>query len=125
MASVTAAALLTAACGDGLPTPLGEGSGVTVALERHFEGEAPGRQALISRDGRLVASSSASGRITLRRTADWRTVAELDHPGGATSLVFSLDGSRLYSGGYDGVVRGWDVAGRRQAAALSGAQGTI
>ena len=125
MATMIAAASLAAACCDGLPAPLSDASGVAATLERQFEGEAPGRQAVFSRDGGLLASSSASGRITLRRTKDWRTVAELDHPGGATSLVFGLDRGRLYSGGYDGKVRVWDLAGRRQAASLSGAEGTI
>jgi WD40 repeat protein len=73
----------------------------------------------------LLAISDASGLISLRETRSWRQVAQLRHEDGATSVAFSKDGSTLFSGGYDGLVRIWDLRGRRQTGILKGAQGTI
>jgi hypothetical protein len=45
--------------------------------------------------------------------------------GGAKSLAISLDGKLVATGGMDGIVRLWDVAGRKGARELRGQQGSI
>lgn len=117
--------LLPAACGSSGPDLVRDGARLDASPAAEWRTTAPPRQAVFSRDGRLLATSDASGRITLRRTADWRPVARFDHPEGATSVAFSRDGATLYSGGYDGKVRSWSVAARSQTGVLNGADGTI
>jgi len=85
----------------------------------------PARQALFSPDGEVLATSSASGAIVIRRTSDWRPVRTLRQQGGTASLAFTADGRHLLAGGYDGVVRSWDIANGREGRAFAGASGTI
>jgi len=121
-----AAAMLVAGCSDGLPQAATDGPRIEASLERVIErSSAPAREAAFSRDGTLLATTSANGAVTIRRTGDWRRVASFTHPGGATSADFAADGRRLFTGGYDGAVRAWDVASGRPAEALQGAQGTV
>ena len=40
-------------------------------------------------------------------------------------MAFSKQGTTLFTGGYDGIVRSWDIASQSQAGMLKGAQGTI
>jgi WD40 repeat protein len=98
---------------------------LAASLVAQWPTAAPPRQATFTRDGRLLAASDASGLITLHDTGNWRTVGRFNHPGGATSVAFSPDGKTLYSGGYDGKVRIWDVASRAPAGVLDGAAKTI
>ena len=124
IAAAFAALLALAGCG-GAPQPVMSGDRLEAALERTWQSPFPARQSVFSRDGRLLATADASGAIVVRRSGDWATAAELDHPRGATALAFSADGARLYSAGYDGVVRVWELASARQIGLLTGAEGTI
>jgi WD40 repeat protein len=118
-------AALLAACG-GAPEAVTQGDRLEATLEREWAPDASAaRQGAFSPDGRLLATSSASGRIVVRETQSWRIVADLVHPVGATAAIFSADGRRLYSSGYDGIVRVWDLATRRESGRLAGAHGTI
>ena len=117
--------LLVAGCGSSAPTPVSTGPRLKASLAATWPTAAPARQAAFSRDGRLVALADASGAITIRGTANWKSVGQLQHPGGATSLAFGADGTRLFSGGYDGTVREWDLKLRALATTLKGAVGTV
>src|SRR3954469_7150279 len=111
---------LPASCGSPEPTPVTQGPVVAASRIAQWPTSAPPRQAAFSRDGRLLAASDASGLITLHDTGDWRTIARLNHAGGATAVAFSPDGATLYSAGYDGKVRIWNVATRSLAGTLTG-----
>ena len=50
---------------------------------------------------------------------------QLNHPGGATALKFDPDGMHLFSAGYDGTIREWDLARRSQIRVLSAKGATI
>ena len=117
--------LVLAGCGSTDPTPISTGPRLDAALIATWPVGAPPRQAAFSRDSRFLATSDASGLITVRNTGDWKTVAELHHAGGATSVAFSPDGRTLFTGGYDGKVRKWDLASRKLAGTLEGASKTL
>ena len=117
--------LLPASCGSPGPTLASDGDRLEASLAAEWPTAAPPRQVAFSRDGRLLATSDASGRITLRDTRNWRAVAQLEHPGGATSVDFGKDGTTLFSGGYDGTVRMWDISSKTQTGLLKGARGTV
>jgi WD40 repeat protein len=72
-------------------------------------GDSPGREARFSPDSKLLAASTAAGDIVIRRTSDWKAVRRLSHPNGATALAFNTDSRLLFTTGYDGWVRAWDV----------------
>ncbi len=75
----------------------------------------PVQSIAMSRDGGLVATGSADGKLRLWSTATQRQVGA-SMPGGdapATSLAFSPDGETLASAAADGTLRLWSVAGRR------------
>jgi WD40 repeat protein len=117
--------LALAGCGSPQPTPVDQGPKLTASVAAEWPTGAPARQPVFSRDGRLLATSDASGRIVLRETGRWQTLAALDQSGGTASLAFSKDGARLFSGGYDGNVAVWDLKSRRLAGELKGAQRTV
>jgi RNA polymerase sigma factor (sigma-70 family) len=73
-------------------------------------GPRPGAaNAAFSPDGRTFATASADGVVRLWETATWKVRAELrGHRDRVTALAFGPDG-RLYTGGLDTVVLGWDV----------------
>lgn len=119
------ALLLPGGCGSPAPRVSPNGPHLAATLTAEWPVSAPARQPMFSRDGRLLATSDVSGQITVRETVAWRRVAQLQHPGGATSLVFSRDGSRLFSGGYDGIVDEWDLRRKVLTGTLKGAQGTV
>jgi WD40 repeat protein len=120
-----AAALLLAACGSA-PQPVATGPRLRAEKAAAFrEADSPGREAAFSRDGRMLATSSASGLIVLRAMPDLKIVRRLHHPGGATTLGFAPDGLRLATSGYDGAIRLWDIATGRPALRLEGARGTV
>ena len=119
-----AAALMFASCGRA-PVPVTHGPRVTASLAATWPVAGPARESAFSRDGRLVAMADASGTITIRDTAAWKPVGQLHHPDGATSVAFNRDGTRLFSSGYDGTVREWDLGRRAPVRTLGKAAGTI
>src|SRR5262249_5833499 len=71
-------------------------------------------------DGRTLATASADGTIRLWGTATWTVRAEFrGHRDQVPALALGPDG-RLFTGGLDTVVLGWDVRPPRDAA-----QGTL
>src|SRR5262249_10695516 len=60
-------------------------------------------------DGRTLATASADGAVRLWEAATWKVRAEFrGHRDRVTALTFGPDG-RLFTGGLDTVVLGWDV----------------
>lgn len=120
-----AAAFLLTACGSA-PRPVTTGPRLHAEKAASFrEADAPGREAAFSRDGRMLATSSASGLVVLRKMPDLKIVRRLHHSGGATALAFSPDGAWLATSGYDGAIRLWDIATGRLARKLEDARGTV
>lgn len=116
--SIAAAALLLAGCGSSAMQPTTSGPRLEAALAATWPTAKAARQPVFSRDGSLAALSDASGAITIRGTRNWRALKELHHPDGATTVAFSSDGARLFSAGYDGTIREWDVARGNQVRAI-------
>jgi len=122
--SVIVLFLLVAACGSS-PDRVTSGPRLRASLQATWPATAPARQVAFSRDGTLLATSDASGSITVREAHDWRIRHRLHHPGGATSVAFSRVGTELFSGGYDGTVREWDLATGRLIRSFTGPHGTV
>jgi RNA polymerase sigma factor (sigma-70 family) len=80
-------------------------------------GPRPGAaNAAFAPDGRTFATASADGIIRLWEVATWKVRAEFrGHRDRITALAFDPDG-RLFTGGLDTVVLGWDVRPPRDAA---------
>lgn len=95
------------------------------ALAATWAAEGPARGTAFSEDGQLIATSDASGQIVVRRTGTWNVVERLQHPVGATAVAFSRDGSHLFSSGYDGTVREWDLARHKLVGIVGVAKGTL
>jgi len=107
--SAVAAAFALAAC-SGNPAVTQSGPKPTVKLAGSWKlGNSPSREIRFSRDGKYLATSTAAGDVSIRRSGDWKVERRLKHPGGATALVFNADNSLLFTTGYDGFVRAWDV----------------
>ena len=117
--------VMLAACGVSEPEVAASGPRVEASLEAIWPVTAPARQSAFSSDGALLATSDASGAITIRSTRDWRILERLNNPGGATTLAFGRDGTHLFSSGYDGVIRDWDLGRHSLATTLSGSRGTV
>ncbi|MFL6855522.1 MAG: WD40 repeat domain-containing protein [Sphingomicrobium sp.] len=118
-------ALVLAAGCDSQPRTSSNGPALTARLARTWLlGDGPGRQALFSRDGALLAMADANGDVVVRRTSDWKLASRIHHPGGATALAFASN-NNLLSGGYDGVVRSWDLRSSGQLTQYAGAHGTL
>lgn len=76
-----------------------------------LEDQATTDTAAFSADGRLVAASNALGGIAVWEAATGKPVQRLRSNGARVlGLVFSGDGQRLFSGGYDDTLREWDVS---------------
>jgi WD40 repeat protein len=119
------APLLLAACGSA-PEPVATGPLLHAERAAGFRDDAsPGREAAFSADGRLLATTSASGLVVLRHMPDLKIVRRLQHPGGATTIAFAPDGKWLATSGYDGAIVLWEVATGRMVRKLQGARGTI
>lgn len=123
--SVFALLLLLTACGSAPPKQATSGPRLAASLAASWPTAKAARQAVFSRDGGLAAFGDASGTITIRDPRSWAIVQQLRHPGGATALAFSKDGSRLFSAGYDGAIREWDLASRSQVQAFKTPSSTI
>ena len=122
--SVTAC-LAVAACGNSGPPQAANGPRLEACLAAVWPASAPPRQAVFSRDGKLAAFADASGAILIRNVADWSVAERLRHHGGATSVAFSKGGTHLFSGGYDGNVREWDLARHNVAQLFKGGGAVI
>jgi WD40 repeat protein len=119
------ASLLAAACGS-TPQPVATGPRLQAEPAASFrDDEGPGREAAFSPDGRLLATASASGLVTIRQMPDLKIARRLRHPGGATAAAFAPDGGLLATAGYDGAIHLWDVSTGQLARRLEGALGTI
>jgi hypothetical protein len=73
-------------------------------------GPRPGAtSAAFAPDGRTLATASADGTVRLWEVATWKVRAEFHgHRDRVTALAFGPDG-RLYTGGLDTIVLGWDT----------------
>jgi hypothetical protein len=80
-------------------------------------GPRPGAtDAAFAPDGRTLATASVDGVVRLWEAATWQVRAEFrGHRDRVTALAFGPDG-RLFTGGLDTVVLGWDVRPPRGAA---------
>jgi len=121
---ILALSFLAAGCAPGTPKAATNGPRLSALLAATWPAAAPARQVTFSRDGKLLATSDASGLLTIRETGSWKVVRQFRHPGGATSLAFGKDGSQLFSGGYDGTIRLWHLTGRG-GGSLSRQRGTV
>lgn len=114
-----------AACGGSGPQPTAFGPRLDAKLAATWPAEGPARGSAFSNDGQLLATSDASGQIIVRRAGTWNVVERLQHPVGATAVVFSRDGSHLFSSGYDGAVREWDLPRHKLIRMVGSARGTL
>ena len=120
------AALLLSGCGEPASPIADSGPRLEATFAQGWpNGGSPGREAAFSRDGRLLAVSNAVGDITIRRVPDFTALRMLRHEGGAAAVAFHPDGRRLFSAGYDGAIRQWDVATGRLVDTRTGASGTV
>ncbi|HEY8593343.1 MAG TPA: WD40 repeat domain-containing protein [Sphingomicrobium sp.] len=108
------------------PEVVTTGASVSASLERTISmGDSPGRQPRFSADSRFLAVSNAAGAVTVLRAADWRPVRRFHHRGGATAVAFGQEGRTLYTAGYDGALRVWDMAAGRPIHAIQASPTTI
>jgi WD40 repeat protein len=78
-----------------------------------------------SPDGNIVAACATDDRIHLMSAANGEEIGELKgHTWYPWSLAFTADSKTLYSSGWDGAVRRWDIAARKQLALPTGFWGT-
>jgi len=127
MRSILASALGLAlgGCGSAEPPQAREGPRIEASLAATWPAEGPARQTAFSPDGRLLATSDATGILTIRDTRSWKVVERFQHPNGATTLNFGKDPTQLFSAGYDGAIREWDLDRRAMTRTRTGPQGTV
>ncbi|MGC7097438.1 WD40 repeat domain-containing serine/threonine-protein kinase [Amycolatopsis lurida] len=70
--------------------------------------------ACLSEDGRHVVTAAEDGTITLRHAGTGEALHELEATAKVKTMRFTPDGSRVVSGGWDGLIHVWHVeSGRR------------
>ena len=80
-------------------------------LDKQLTASEPPRAMAATIDGRLLALGLPSGTIELHDLRGNQPVKSLSkHDSAVKSLVFSADGSQLFSGGADRTIREWDPA---------------
>jgi WD40 repeat protein len=73
------------------------------------------RALALSADGKILATAGDELAITLWDTVTGQAIGKLEgHTDWVLAMAFTAEGGRLLSGGYDGVVRIWDVAARKK-----------
>lgn len=117
--------LMLMACGSSDGEVATNGLRLEASLAAVWRVTAPARQSAFSRDGSLLATSDASGAITIRSTKNWEILERVNHSGGATTLAFGRDGTHLFSSGYDGSIRDWDLRHHLLTSRLVGPRGTV
>lgn len=125
LSMLVVALLACAGCSSSAPDLVDSGPRMTATKVAEWTAAGPARESTFSRDGRLLALSDASGDIVIRDTGSWRVLERLNHAGGATSVAFSSDGKRVFSAGYDGLIREWERPGGRLLRTFRGPQGTV
>lgn len=112
--SIFAFSLLLTGCGSPAPKPATSGPRLAATLAATWPTAKPARQAVFSSNGKLAAFGDASGAIAIRDAHSWKVVQRLNHAGGATALKFDQQVGHLFSAGYDGAIREWDLANGSQ-----------
>ncbi len=69
-----------------------------------------------SPDSRLFAGTAADGTVKVWQTDTVQCIASF--PAAARTVAFSRDGKHVLGGGYDGIVRKWELAGAKAEPAL-------
>lgn len=106
-----AAALLLIACGADRDTPPAAANDLAIVPVHTFPLMAQeGRELAFSADDSLLATSSADGVVGIWHVSDHTKLRTLSVPGGVTTVVFTPDGRRLVTGGYDRQLRVWRIA---------------
>jgi WD40 repeat protein len=73
----------------------------------------------VSPDGKWLATAEENGKLKMFDMSSGSLVRAIDgHAGGATSVAFSTDSSKLVSGGQDKSLRVWNVADGRSAGSI-------
>lgn len=137
---------LVATCGEDQKLTLWDLSGAAVKLIWAQEGthDTAVHGIAFSRDGRLLASGGGDYRVKIWRVDDmaaaqagdgWKPLEPLHvlrgHSDSVFAVAFSPDGTRVASGGYDRIVRVWDLSLAKQpgrpatVGTLPGHEGTI
>jgi len=124
-AAIVTISLMLAACGSSGPPLASGGPRLAATQVAVWPTEAPPRQVGFSSNGRMLAATDASGLVNVRDTAGWHVLVRLQHAGGATSVAFAPDGKSLFTAGYDGVIRVWDLASGKLIGELKGAVGPL
>jgi WD40 repeat protein len=95
----------------------------TLKVERRFrigKGDITVNKVEFSRDGRLIATASATGIVSLWNVADGTLHAALKgHTASIEALSFAPDGETLATGGADATVRLWDIATGQERGGLT------
>ncbi len=74
----------------------------------------------VSPDGRALASSDESGKITLWDAATHHELRAFVKPAGKTVIAFSRDGRSLLSGEASGLIRQWELASGQELRQFTG-----
>lgn len=81
--------------------------------------ESPASSMAVSPDGKWLATAEQNGKVKLFDAASGSLLRTLDgHAGGATSVAFSTDSTKLVSGGQDKSLRVWLVADGQSAGSV-------